>query len=94
MRRSLEEALHSYKVGTGTTVRFRLRDVVCPDLDRLISNIGPELALQGEIVFLSDHGDERDHFAIIELEGMSAPVIVPLSMVTHPTEFEPHSDSA
>lgn len=79
--------MHSHRVGSGTKVCFRLRDVVCPDWDRLINNIGPELALQGEIIFLSDHGEERDHFAIIEIPGMKAPVIVPLSMVTQLDEY-------
>ncbi len=37
----------------------------------------PELKVDGEVVFMSDRGEQPDHFAIVSVEGILSPLIVP-----------------
>jgi hypothetical protein len=62
-------------VGNGVT--FRLRYVECPDLAPLFEHVGPDLRVVGQVVCLSDSGERKDHFAIVDVEGMYTPLIVP-----------------
>ncbi len=39
--------------------------------------MGPELAVMGEVVLQSDRGNEVDGFVIVQVPGISAPLIVP-----------------
>ena len=57
---------------------FRLRDVICPDRLQVLQQIAADLEVAGEVVFLSDRGTDRDRFAIIEVEGIASPLIVPV----------------
>jgi len=67
---------------TGTRVSFKLAEVVCPERQRVASQIGPDLEIIGEIVFISDGEGRQDEFAIIEVAGLLTPVIVPMSDLT------------
>ena len=67
------------KLTSGSEVEFRLTSVVCPDMHTLFEQMTEERQVRGRIVFLSDYGQLRDHFAIIEVEGIIGPVIVPVS---------------
>jgi hypothetical protein len=58
--------------------RFRLGDVICPDRHEAISQITPELEVNGKIIFLSDSGDEAERFAVLEVNGLHSPLVVPL----------------
>ncbi len=62
-------------IGNGVT--FRLRHVECPDLTPLFEHVGPDLRVVGQLVCLSDSGARKDHFAIVDVEGMYTPLIVP-----------------
>lgn len=62
-------------IGNGVT--FRLRHVECPDLTPLFEHVGPDLRVVGQVVCLSDSGVRKDHFAIVDVEGMYTPLIVP-----------------
>jgi hypothetical protein len=62
----------------GQRFRFRLGDVICPDRHEAISQITPELEVNGKIVYLSDCGDETERFAVLEVSGVHSPLIVPL----------------
>lgn len=67
--------------GLGTTTRrqcsFRLSDVMCPDPNQVLSQLTPELEVSGEVVFMSDQGQQPDRFAIVSVEGILSPLIVP-----------------
>ena len=63
----------------GKRCRFRLRDVICPDRQQILSQITPEMEVSGEVAFLSDHGQDQDYFAIIEVTGIASPLIVPVA---------------
>lgn len=66
------------RLKTGTEVAFRLGDVTCPDFERMVDQLGPELAVRGEVVLLSDGGSKKGQFAVIDVPGIHTPVIVPV----------------
>ena len=68
-----------FPLKSGTKCRFRLSDVICPDRKQVIDQITPELEVAGEIVLFSDGGTEPEQYAIIEVEGIGAPLIVPVT---------------
>ncbi len=68
-----------FQLKNGTRCRFRLCDVMCPDRQQVVSQITPELEVSGEVVLLSDSGDEPEQYAIIEVGGIAAPLIVPVA---------------
>jgi len=73
------------KLDSGTTVRFRLGSVVCPDQQEVLHSLSGHVQLSGNVVLVSDYGQKKDHFAIINVEGVSVPLIVraaELSVVT------------
>ncbi len=64
---------------SGARVRFRLASVVCPDTESVLEKITEGLALEGRVLYLSDSGDEKDHYAVVEVPGIMVPVIVPIA---------------
>ncbi len=64
---------------SGAAVAFRLSDVICPDGQQVANQMTPELEVCGRILFLSDCGSHRDHFAVIDVRGILSPLIVPVS---------------
>jgi hypothetical protein len=64
---------------TGKRCRFRLRDVICPDRQQILSQITPEMEISGEVAFLSDHGQDQNYFAIVTVAGLASPLIVPVA---------------
>ena len=61
---------------SGETVRFALGKVTCPAIDELYMQMDSELEIEGQIVFLSDYGKVRGHFAIVQVKGMHVSLIV------------------
>jgi hypothetical protein len=76
-------ALHS-----GQEVRFRLGDLICPDLEQVLAEVGPDVDVNGRIVFLSDRGHEKEHFAIVSVGGIASPVIVPVRRLRTSREIQ------
>ena len=68
-------------VESGATVRFKLESVVCPNVHEVIERVTKNLKLTGKVLFLSDAGEERNHFAIVEVNGIVSPLIVPVSQI-------------
>jgi len=62
----------------GSIASFNVADVVCPDLLQITNQIGPELEVSGEVDYLSDGGDPSRKFAVINVPGIYAPLIVPV----------------
>jgi hypothetical protein len=63
----------------GQEVQFRIGDLVCPDVEQVLAEVGPDVRVSGEIAFLSDRGSDKGHFAILTVSGIGSPVIVPVS---------------
>ena len=69
------------EVGPGSQVRFKLADVVCPEPEQVIDKLTETLEVTGKVVFLSDSGEEKDQFAIVEVNGVMCPLIVPVDEI-------------
>jgi len=67
---------------TGSRVSFRLGVVSCPDVEQVTRDVGSELEVTGEVMFLSDGNGREDEFAIVEVPGLMTPVIVPVRALT------------
>lgn len=63
---------------SGARVRFALSRVVCPDFDEVCRKTDSNLEVEGRIVFLSDYGKVRKHFAVVQVKGIHVPLIVPV----------------
>lgn len=61
---------------------FRLIDVVCPDFEQIVQQLGPELPVSGLVAFVSDRGAEEGCFAIVDVNGIHTPLIVPAACIT------------
>ena len=70
-----------HKCERGKSARFKLADIICPERENVLLQITADLEVQGEIVFLSDEGWEPNRFAIIEVEGLLSPLIVPVDCI-------------
>jgi hypothetical protein len=62
-------------------VRFRIRDVYIPDPENLLLELHGNDLLQGRVIDLSDSGLQAEAFAVVEVEGISQPVIVPVGRI-------------
>ena len=69
------------EVGPGSQVRFKLANIVCPDIEQVIDKLIDSLQVTGRVVFLSDSGDDKDKFAIVEVDGIMCPLIIPVSEI-------------
>ena len=76
-----EESAVDRAVKTGTVASFSIRDVVYPDAMQVLGQVGPELTVVGEVTYLSDGGDGKGCFAVVEVGGIHAPLIVPVSQL-------------
>lgn len=64
---------------SGAKVSFRLGEAVCPDLQQILAQMTSSLEVSGKVVFFSDYGEKRNHFAIVDVDGVLSPLIVPVS---------------
>lgn len=66
---------------TGRRVRFRLRDVYVPDVERLRAELSGDWELVGTLIAFSDSGDRPGEFGIVQLaDGVD--VVVPVLALT------------
>ncbi len=72
----------SQSIHTGTIASFKVGDVLSPDTMRVLEQTGPELSVKGKVVFLSDSGDLKNHFAIMDVGGIHTPLVVPVDRLT------------
>lgn len=75
----LENRASAVSLQSGSRVLFRISDAICPDSEKVFRQMGPDIKVCGEIVFFSDRGDERAHFAIISAVGIDTPLVVPVT---------------
>ena len=65
----------------GQSVKFRLGDIHLPDAAEVLSRMNDDVELQGAVTLLSDHGEHRSAFAVVEVKGILMPLIVPASCI-------------
>jgi hypothetical protein len=61
---------------------FAIANVLCPDVAQVLRLIGPDLNVIGEIAYLSDGPDAPNQFAVLNVPGIHAPLIVPVACLT------------
>ena len=62
-------------------VHFKIRDVYIPDPAKVLFELYGDDLLQGKVIDLSDSGSQQGAFAVVELEGLEQPVIVPVERI-------------
>ncbi len=62
-------------------VNFRICDVYVPDPQELLSSLYGNDLLQGKVMDLSDSGTQEKVFAVVKVEGIKDPVIVPVERI-------------
>ena len=73
----------------GDVVCFRLADMHSPGLEEALNRLTQQAQLVGKVVFLSDAGESKAQFAIIEAEGVLIPIIVPVPQLEKITRYGP-----
>jgi hypothetical protein len=59
-------------------VQFKIRDVYYPAPTQVLFDLYGDDLLMGKVFDLSDSGIHRDAFVVVEVAGMTEPVIVPV----------------
>jgi hypothetical protein len=58
-------------------VHFRIRDVYIPEPQQLLTTLHGEDLLQGRVIEISEGPGMTQSYAVVEVEGLEHPVIVP-----------------
>jgi hypothetical protein len=59
-------------------VRFKICDVYHPDPTQILLDLHSNDLLVGQVVDVSDSGLQKEVFVIVQVEGIEAPIIVPV----------------
>ena len=62
-------------------VHFRIRDVYYPEADKVLSELHRDDLLQGRVVETSDAGSATEAFVVVEVEGLSQPIVIPTTSI-------------
>ena len=62
-------------------MKFRLGDIHLPEVAEVLARATEDVELEGSITLLSDHGEQRSAFAVIEVKGILMPLIVPTASI-------------
>jgi hypothetical protein len=62
-------------------VHFRIRDVYHPDRAQVLMELHGNDVLQGKVIDLSDSGMQAEAFAVVEVEGIEQPLILPVERI-------------
>ena len=62
-------------------VNFKIKDVYVPDPAQICLDLHGDDLLQGEIIDVSDSGFQKNVFAVVEVEGLDQPVVVPMDRI-------------
>jgi hypothetical protein len=62
-------------------VNFKVRDVYLPDPQQVLTELHGDDVLQGRVVALSDNELQDGSYAVIEVQGMREPVVVPTKRI-------------
>jgi len=74
--------VNNQRLSPGQKVQFKLADIHLPDIAEVLSRMTDDVELTGQITLLSDHGEQRSAFAVVEVKGILMPLIVPASCLT------------
>jgi hypothetical protein len=57
-------------------VTFRICDAYVPEPGQILSELHGKDQLEGKVIDVSDAGIQKEAFAVVEVQGLSQPVIV------------------
>ena len=63
-------------------VRFRVGDIYLPDPVSVLCELHADELLYGRVVEMSDTGQEKDAFMVVEVDGIKRRLVVPADRVT------------
>lgn len=61
-------------------VHFKVRDVHIPEAEKVLIELYGDHLLQGQVMDISD-GGKQGKFAVVKVDGVSAPVIIALDRI-------------
>jgi hypothetical protein len=64
-----------------STGHFLVRDIIHPRPVEVLYELYEKNCLQGEVIALTDDGQEPEGFMVVQVRGLSEPVIVPAGKV-------------
>lgn len=67
-------------------VQFKVCNIFIPNPRALLWELHADDVLRGRVIDLSDSGPQEDVFAVIEVEGIKQPVIVPVKEIAPVSE--------
>jgi hypothetical protein len=62
-------------------VNFRICDAYVPEPVQILMELHGKDQLQGKVIDVSDAGTQEEAFAVIEVEGLSQAVVVPMKQI-------------
>ena len=62
-------------------VQFRIDDVYVPEPVQILMELHGKELLRGKIIDVSDADGQKEAFAVVEVEGLSQPVVVPMKHI-------------
>lgn len=65
-------------------VRFKVSDVYYPNPTQVLLDLHGNDLLTGQVVDVSDSGWQKEAFVIVKVEGIEAPIIVPVERLLGP----------
>lgn len=67
------------------TVQFLIRDIVHPRPAQVLFELFQQNCISGQVMAVTDGGQEPARFLVVYVEGLSEPVIVPTEKVLNPS---------
>ena len=62
-------------------VNFQINDIYIPDPGQILNELHGNDLLQGRVIDMSDGGTELEAFAVVEVEGLKQPIVVPMNRI-------------
>jgi hypothetical protein len=66
-------------------VTFRICDAYVPEPAQILMELHGEDQLEGKVIDVSDTSFQEEAYAVVEVEGLSQPVVVPVKHVREKT---------
>ena len=66
-------------------VTFRICDAYVPEPAQILMELHGEDQLEGKVIDVSDASFQEEAYAVVEVEGLSQPVVVPVKHVREKT---------
>jgi hypothetical protein len=62
-------------------VNFQINDIYIPDPYQILNQLHGNDLLQGKVIDVSDGGTQLEAFAVVEVDGLKQPVVVPMNRI-------------